>query len=688
LTGILASRPCFNTRGQYMRRLIKNPLGLAAVVLILVAVLMPAAAYLGYRSNLSNLDEMLYSKGSALMESVLHGAENAVLADGEIIDELTAHLADNARYLLLLDEKGLLDETAIATLAQAEGLVRLDLYSPSGTLKASSNPARAPLEFPRELANGYQGEGVFSAFISGEAPSGPEEQGSGQELFAVGLQAADSSVGVAYVDAAELIELRRRLGIGLILDDLSAIEGVTYALLQDTLGIIAASSQVVSMGSIKEDPFFPIPGGKIKGRYRDYSGQEVYELAAGFQLGGENYGYLRVGLSTEEIRSIAEGDRKRFIMGMVVLMVLFAVVAALYFAARSQLILEQEHSRIKSLSESVLQGMTESVIVLDEENRIILYNNACKKICGCEEREVLGFGIQSLNPALAEKLAALERDKIAALETEIAPAGSPDKIPVMLSAAPLEIAGKRYSTIIITDLTDRKEAEKLALRNQKFKTMAEISAGVAHEIRNPLNAIGMNVQRLKLEFTPSDRDKDEYGEFIDSVLAEVKRINNIVEQFLTLARFPGPNLAPGKIVSLLEDTVTFLQPELAARGIKLEKSLAQAPPFLFDPDQIRQVLTNLIKNAAESMGDGGGLKISGRPEDSDYLLTVSDTGPGIAEENRERIFEPFFSTKKNGLGLGLAIVQRIVTEHGGTIRIFSEKGQGTTFVVSLPMKSA
>ena len=119
----------------------------------------------------------------------------------------------------------------------------------------------------------------------------------------------------------------------------------------------------------------------------------------------------------------------------------------------------------------------------------------------------------------------------------------------------------------------------------------------------------------------------------------------------------------------------------------METSLAESPPSSFDPAQIRQVVTNLIKNAAESMEPGGRLEIIGEVADNHYRITFSDTGPGIAESDREKIFEPFFSTKSSGLGLGLALVKRIVTEHGGTIRVAENKGKGTTFIVSIPLKN-
>jgi len=667
-----------------MKQPLRNPLALTALVLVFVALLLPVSAYLGYRRNLGNLDQMLYSKGSALLETVLHEAENALIADREILDVLGARLADNCRYVLLLQRKGDLDQARLGALAREADLARLDLYSPRGLLSLSSHPQQAPQKIPGDFNQAEREEGYTPAFLTRRAED--ENGGYSREYFAVLVFSLDSTACVACLDSERLAQLRRRFGIGLILEDISAIQGVGYAVLQDTLGIIAASYQVAALGSIQGDPFFPIPSGETRGRYMNFNGEEVYELASSFQFGGENYGYLRVGLTTDEIRSIAARDRRRFIQGVLILAVLLIVVGALYLAGRRQLRLELEHSRIKGFSQSVLEGMTEAVIVVDEQKRIVLINHACENLCGCSHGHSEPESLDSLSGELDEAVARLEQESLAASETEIQrPDGT--LLPLLISISGIEVAGKRYTTIILSDLTDRKQAERLALRNEKYKTMAEVSAGMAHEIRNPLNSIGMNVQRLKLEFSPEAASRSEYEDFIDTIRSEVARLNGIVEQFLKLARFPEPKMESFRLDRLVRDTLDFIRPELAGRGIKLVADLAGMPESLFDPGQIRQVVTNLVTNAAEAMGDSGALTVEGAPDGGDYRIVFSDTGPGIPAGERERIFEPFFSTKRGGMGLGLAIAARILSEHGGTVRVQSAQGRGAEFVVSIPVKT-
>ncbi|MEA2064430.1 MAG: ATP-binding protein [Gemmatimonadota bacterium] len=548
-----------------MKRIFNNPLLPASLLIAAVALLLPAVAWLEFSSNRKNLDLMLSSKGTALMEAVLHSAENAVLAEREIAGQIAARLEDVARHVLILEQEDAFTEAALDALAASgDDLARIEVYAAEGSLLLSSDPRHSPARLP-------------AAFDSLRADSGPLSllvQGPEEDLLAVAVRAGDGRAGAAYAPADEILELRHRLGIGLILDDLSAVEGVAYAVLQDTLGIIAASSEVVEIGSLAGDSFFPLPRGEIRGRYRDFSGEEVYELATRFELGGEEFGYLRVGLATREVRSIAELDLQRLIFGMGALAVLAAVALLLWFFRGRHLRLEREHAQ-------------------------------------------------------------------------------------------------------------------LALRNEKFKTLAEVSASVAHEIRNPLNSIGMNVQRLKIEFAPcsEDENRQQYEEFIDIIRREIERINDIVEQFLSLARFSGPRLEQAEINSLLRETLEFFSAELAGDRITIETNIEPAAPFLFDPAQIRQVLMNLVRNAAEAMPEGGTLSVTGRALPAAYEFSVHDTGPGITGNNMKEIFEPFFTTRKNGLGLGLAVSQRIVTEHGGEISVDSGPGTpGTTFTVSLLLK--
>jgi signal transduction histidine kinase len=190
--------------------------------------------------------------------------------------------------------------------------------------------------------------------------------------------------------------------------------------------------------------------------------------------------------------------------------------------------------------------------------------------------------------------------------------------------------------------------------------------------------------------TEASREKD-----LAVIEAEIERVNKIIKQFLDFARPRPPSLEPMVVRSILEETLALLVYEMEAQKISLERSYApDLPPVPMDREQMKQVFLNLLLNAIQAMERGGNLKVATRWKPapagdggrSVAEIAVQDSGPGMAEDIRSRIFEPFFSTKEEGIGLGLPIAQRIVEEHGGKIRVESRVGEGTTFVVTLPLQ--
>jgi two-component system, NtrC family, sensor histidine kinase HydH len=664
-----------------------SPLSAAAALLVALALLIPIVAWLGYRNNRANLERMLFSKGSALIESVAHGSENALLADREITDVITTGMEQACRMALHLARFPAVSSSTLDSLAVVARAVRIDLYDSAGQFAASSNKQQAPEHLPADLLELELGDGVYSAYVTQQGIT-PDSGRTGGRYLTVTV-AGDARTAVCYLKMSVLVNIRNRLGLGLIFDDLSAVQGVRYAVLQDSAGIIAASFNVTSLTSLQSDPFFAEFGEGISGRFVEFESEPVYELASPFSFEGESYGFLRLAVTTGEILAIARSDRNRFLLGMMVLMVLLGMAGLLYFYGRKQLSMEIEHLKVKGFSRSVLDSMAEAVVVTDSAGRIVLMNGACGKICDCELPETAeGRLFSELRPELAEVISLRQGRKVNVSELELALPGRDAPLPLLATCTPLELAGASYTTMILTDLSDSKRAEQLALRSQRYQTMAEMSAGVAHEIRNPLNAIGMNIQRLKLEFSPERGQQDEYEQFIDTIRGEIGRLNAIVEQFLRFSRFPHPHMQAGRLDLLLNETAGFLSAEFQSARIGLETVIGVVSETSFDPDQIRQVYLNLLRNAFQAAGDGGRVKISGEQSRGRYLVRIEDDGPGIAENERERIFEPFYTTNSSGTGLGLAIVSRIVSEHGGEIGVESEPGRGSVFLVSLPVASA
>lgn len=220
-------------------------------------------------------------------------------------------------------------------------------------------------------------------------------------------------------------------------------------------------------------------------------------------------------------------------------------------------------------------------------------------------------------------------------------------------------------------------------RQDRLVAMGELASGVAHEVRNPLNAIGMIVQRLEREFEPVS-DREGYQKLTQTVRQEVKRVNGIVQQFLTFARPPKLVRNTMALVPLLQKAIDVVASQVQAKGLRLVTSLEDVGMLQLDADQFLQVIQNLLQNAIDAT-EAGEIFVGCKIADAQWVaVTVKDTGSGIAPENLERIFDLYFTTKLDGTGLGLSLVHRIITEHGGHIQAESQVGMGTVFQMMLP----
>ncbi|HSD21326.1 MAG TPA: ATP-binding protein [Anaeromyxobacter sp.] len=222
-------------------------------------------------------------------------------------------------------------------------------------------------------------------------------------------------------------------------------------------------------------------------------------------------------------------------------------------------------------------------------------------------------------------------------------------------------------------------------RAERLAAVGRISAQITHEIRNPLNAIGLNTELLAEELGELSAPPREAIQLVAAISREVDRLNGVAEEYLRFARLPKPALARQDLNELLGGLLDFLGPELAAARIELRRELAPVLPAVrADEGQLRAVFLNLVRNSREAMPSGGVVTIRTRRERDAIEVEVSDTGGGIPPGDLTRIFEAFYSTKERGTGLGLAFTRQVVEEHGGSIRCDSAVGRGTTFVVRLP----
>jgi signal transduction histidine kinase len=252
-------------------------------------------------------------------------------------------------------------------------------------------------------------------------------------------------------------------------------------------------------------------------------------------------------------------------------------------------------------------------------------------------------------------------------------------------------------TLIFQDITRFKEMEEQMKRVDKMAAIGQLAAGMAHEIRNPLTSMSGSIQMLKSELT-----LDHGGQrLMDIILRESERLNALITDFLLFAQPPKTNKTSW--VTIVDETL-----ELFVNSAEYQEAITLVRPnsdhivqVMMDPDQMRQVLWNLLINAAQAMSKGGELRVQVEKRENGHLpanppwskpvkpntwvkISITDSGTGIAPAEKEKIFEPFYTTKDGGTGLGLSIVHKIIENHDGVIKVESEVGKGSTFIIFLP----
>lgn len=245
--------------------------------------------------------------------------------------------------------------------------------------------------------------------------------------------------------------------------------------------------------------------------------------------------------------------------------------------------------------------------------------------------------------------------------------------------------GSDSATIILHDITESREKTQETIESEKMQMISLLAAGVAHEIGNPLNSLNIHLQLLRRMLDKGITDKKEAEEMLDVASNEVERLDKIINQFLEALRLAKPNLVKLDIKPLIIETLTFLRNEIEDKNIKVKCSWGKTlPPIFGDDNQLKQAFYNLIKNSIQAMPDGGKLDIECQYDDDMVEIAFIDSGKGISPEDLPNVFKPYFSTKEDGNGLGMMVVERIMREHGAELSIDSEPNKKTSVFLKFP----
>jgi len=356
----------------------------------------------------------------------------------------------------------------------------------------------------------------------------------------------------------------------------------------------------------------------------------------------------------------------------------------------------------KGFLETVFNSIQEGIIVTDSKGRITYLNDAACQLFGLEAEDSLGKRlderVRGLDWNALSREGAVSRDMEIfyptnrfinfysvplVIERQDSVAGDAVPGPRSATAATGERVGH---AIILRDITESRRTEQQTIESERLNALTLLAAGVAHEIGNPLNSLNIHLQLIEREARKLDGAKGaELQESVEVARAEINRLDSIITQFLRAIRPTRPQLRPENINTIVEEAVRFFALEIKDRDVVVEQELRSDLPLLeLDRDQMKQAFYNVIKNSFEAMKSRGILRIRTDLDESHVIVRFTDTGGGISAENLSRVFEPYFTTKTSGTGLGLLIVRRIVREHGGELSIESSEGKGLTLTIRLP----
>jgi len=402
--------------------------------------------------------------------------------------------------------------------------------------------------------------------------------------------------------------------------------------------------------------------------------------------------YLVVGVNLEEYYNRLSQTRRRIILNYSIIMALVLFGIYVIFKLQETYIVKKTLNEMKVYTSKLLETMDNAVISVDNKGKIKTFNPKSEEIFSKKKEEVLNKDCQevlNLN-ILGEsifKKCLLEKKNISQ-EIILEEKGLKKKILDLNSSFLTDKSGEITGVVaVIRDVTEIKDLNEEVARHKRLAALGKLSAGIAHEIRNPLSSIRGLAQFVYNSFSKTDERKED----LNTIIQEVDRLNKLVVQVLDFAKLKKPSLTRFSLNDLIRKIAELFKLEIKDKQVKFSLELSpDISQIQADEDQVRQILMNVIINAIQAIPKKGEVKIKtkkallrGEPA---IKLIIEDSGIGITEKDFNQIFDPFFSTKEQGSGLGLSIVYKLVEAHQGEIKVESKEGKGTKFVIFLPQK--
>jgi PAS domain S-box-containing protein len=659
---------------------------------VAVAVLMIGTGFIELRQSRDELYHLLGETALALAETIDRSGANNLLSTETMEELLAERLLDNALYVARLDSAGVLRPGDLARLAEEHHLYRINIFNHRGIKVLTSHVSSEEHEhLPEKLSPADVLAPILKGYLNQLVIGLKEARVEEGQRFAVAVRRTHPAGGaiVVNLDAAALLQFRRTIGIGKLLKDLGNNSGIAYVAIQDTLGIMAAGG-VRELSSINADSLIlrAIAADTTIMRVQPFESAEVFEIVRPFAPGGISIGVLRIGLTMDEVRSAENRMLRRMIIMSIIVLVIGTLAFVLLVAQQNYQVMEQRYQSFRTYTGNILAQMRDGVITVDPTGNVTIVNERAAEILGIHPEEIEGRALREIGGGGVDVMKEVFAAEDGTFEKTLVLRGNESRI-VEVSLSTIRDAGEAVESrsAVLRDVTEARKLEQEAQRNSKLTAMGELASGVAHEIRNPLNAIAMIAQRFSKEFTPR-RGVMEYRTLTSVMQDETRRVNAIIRQFLAFARPPRIHRREVTIPDLINAVASFFASQALEKGIVFTASAEGTKSISLDPEQMKQALLNLLQNALDATPKGGWIVLKATPEPGGVRILVEDNGIGMSAAAIEKIFDLYHTTKPQGIGLGLSITHQIVAQHGGKIDVASVEGNGTAFTVHIPEISA
>jgi PAS domain S-box-containing protein len=660
-------------------------------VAVIIGALMVVSAFIELQQSKDEILHLLKEQSASLIETVNQSSINALNSSEEIEYLIAERLFNNARLIRKLDSLNLLTHQKLIEIGRENSLFRINIFNIDGSRILSNRIPEKDHPHGEENINRSEElkpilEDGLDEYIIGLK----EAEFTNEQRFAVAVSRTNKRGAIVInLNAEDFLEFRKRIGLGKIIRDISDNQGIEYIVLQDSIGILAAGKSVDTMNAIVSDPFLinAMNSDKITTRTYTYKNQEVFETVKRLNYDDEVIGIFRIGLSLDEVRAVEDRMLRRLIIISLVLAAIGVIVLSIIFTTQNLKTVSNEFKKFKTFTSTVLENMGEAVIVVDEQMRITLFNKSSEKLFKRKEEEIIQKNLSELSDDIVKSLSeycknSAEQCVDVAIDTSI----SAERKYLLLNFTRNKDEDRKDNFIIvINDITESRRLEEESKRKEKLSAMGELASGVAHEIRNPINAIGMIAQRLDKEFKV-EKESEEYHSITSLLRSEVTRINKIITQFLSYAKPLSLQVKKINSKTFFDDIYRLYSDQAKLKGVELLKSSDSSFEMMIDPELIKQSLMNLVQNAIDAVDKRGKVEINYFKRVTNLIIEVTDNGKGIPDAIRNKIFDLYYTSKPEGTGLGLSIVQKIIAEHNGTIEVFSEVNKFTKFKITIPQK--